>query len=319
MKNTNIKDVVLAVTYRCNARCSMCSIWQITDHSREISLKAIGNLPAGIRDINISGGEPFLRQDIVAVTKTIADRQPQANIIISTNGFASELIGAKMKEILAFKPDIGVAISLDGMRKVHEEIRGIPGGFDRVLTTIAILKNLGVKKIKFGFTISDRNYGELPAVYELARRLGFEFSLTLVHSSDNYFNKNNAINQKQAIAEKLDWLIDQELSTWHYKNWARAFYTYGMKYFLLNDRRYLPDYSGQENIFINPQGEVFASDVSEQKIGKLDDAGLKMENSPAKPNQPSWMMCTARPAIKKHWFRAGMWMLINKIRYVIAH
>ncbi|MBT4071635.1 MAG: radical SAM protein, partial [Candidatus Magasanikbacteria bacterium] len=53
-------DCVLGVTYNCNSRCTMCNIWKIKN-SPELPVKEYEKLPRSLRDINISGGEPFLR------------------------------------------------------------------------------------------------------------------------------------------------------------------------------------------------------------------------------------------------------------------
>ena len=56
-------DAVLAVTYRCNARCTMCGIWS-SKPVAELPPAAYARLPASLRDVNLTGGEPFLRDDL---------------------------------------------------------------------------------------------------------------------------------------------------------------------------------------------------------------------------------------------------------------
>ena len=78
-------DAVVAVTYRCNSRCIMCNIWQIKNFP-EINYEEYLKLPSSLRDINISGGEPFLREDLVDIVRVIKRACPKAKITISTNG-----------------------------------------------------------------------------------------------------------------------------------------------------------------------------------------------------------------------------------------
>ncbi len=59
-------DALLAVTYRCNARCVMCGIWK-SDPCSETPAETYRKLPSTLRDINLSGGEPFLRDDLAAI------------------------------------------------------------------------------------------------------------------------------------------------------------------------------------------------------------------------------------------------------------
>ena len=56
-------DAVIAVTYRCNARCQMCNIWQVKDHD-DCKPEDYRVIPTSLRHINVSGGEPFLRADL---------------------------------------------------------------------------------------------------------------------------------------------------------------------------------------------------------------------------------------------------------------
>ncbi len=312
-KNKTIKDVVLAVTYRCNARCRMCSIWQIKDHQGELTPKDYKNLPKGLKDINISGGEPFLRPDLAEIIKVIADRLPAANIIISTNAFATDLINKQMKKIIKIKPNIGVAISLDGIGAAHNNIRRVKDGYQKVINTVRVLRKIGIKNLKFGFTIGDYNICELEKVYKLADDLKMELSTTLVHSSEAYFGQENKINKQDKIIAKLNWLIIKELSGKTPKQWARAYYSYGMKRFVLTGKRILPDYSGKRNIFIDPFGNIYPCDVSSQKIGNLRQPDKALILHKDLDCAQSWMMCTVRPAIKKHWLRAGLWIIYNKL------
>lgn len=312
MEKTSIKDIVLAVTYRCNSRCTMCNIWKKTDNLEGLSPDDFKKLPADARDINLTGGEPFLRADLPEIIRIIKGRCPKTNIIISTNGFATGLILSQMRKIVGIFPEIGVAVSLDGLEGKHDSIRGIPGGFKRVMETIEGLKQMRVRSLKIGFTLGDYNTEELAKVYGLSKELGVEFTLSVVHSSDNFFSIENKIEHKGKLIEKLDWLIKEELSGWSPKRWARAYFAYGMKHYLQTGKRLLPDYSGKENIFIDPMGDIYPCDISSQKIGTLQAMEKGLEPAGENHCAESWMICTARAAMKKNLLKAGLWILKNK-------
>lgn len=316
MKNINknkIKDIVIAITYKCNSRCKMCNIWQKKDHSNELTKKSFYNLPKNLRSINISGGEPFLREDLVEILKIIKTQCPKAKIIISSNGFATNLILNKVTKIVKFIPNIGIAFSIDGIKDKHEEVRNIPNGYSKILKTIEALKNIGVSNLKIGFTLGDYNTKELRKVYRLSKELDMEFSLAVVHSSDHYFSTKNFIRNKNEIINELDWLIKKELSSLNPKKWLRAYFTHGLKYLLNTGKRILPDYSGELNLFINPTGDIYANDIASNIIGKLNEK----EFTAHKNNKiaPNWMICTARQSIKKHWIKVGYFILSNKLMF----
>lgn len=292
----------------------MCDIWKISDHEGELTVEDYEKIPENLTDINISGGEPFLRKELSQIIEVISRRCSKANITISTNAFATELTTKKMEEILRIVPNVGVVISIDGVGKEHSVIRGIDKGFEKAMDTLNNLREIGVKSLKFGFTIGDYNFNELKKVYNLAKEKNVELSFTLVHSSDNYFGKENKISKKDEMVGAIDWLIEKELSFWKPMKWGRAFYAHGMKQFLLTGVRILPDYSGQLGVFINPQGEIFPCDVSSKKMGTLQEIDKVEFNSHTGECEKSWMMCTARQSIKKHIVRVLFWVFINKIK-----
>jgi len=124
----------------------MCDIWKLKE-TRELGLEYYKKLPTSLRDINVSGGEPFLRQDIVELVKILHETCPKARIVISTNGYLTNLIKDKMREILKCVPMVGVGVSIDGIGEMHDRIRGIPGGFGLAVNTVkALREEVGMKK-----------------------------------------------------------------------------------------------------------------------------------------------------------------------------
>ncbi|MEI7498639.1 MAG: radical SAM protein [Candidatus Falkowbacteria bacterium] len=310
MKKSTISDIVLAVTYRCNSRCRMCGIWQITEHKPEFLPSVLANLPKTLKSLNLTGGEPFLRADLPEFITQAKKTCPGVKIIISSNGFATELILKQMTQILAIDSTVGVALSLDGVGARHEAVRGIEHGFDKVMATLTGLKQLGVKSLKLAFTIADYNYDQLQPVYALAKKHQVEFTVAAVHSGEAYFKKDNTLDLKTKIADQLIWLSKQELATWQPKRWVRAFFAYGLAYYVNTGQRVLPDYSGQKNIFIDPQGNVYPNDVTNMVIGTISDmTKIKSETNTLAPN---WMICTAREAIRSHPLPVIAWIITHK-------
>lgn len=319
-KKQSIKDVVLAVTYTCNSRCRFCNIWKSKE---SYSLKPRDykkSLPQTSKSINLSGGEPFLREDLVDVVRAVSQRCPRAKLIISTNGFLPSLIKKRVQAILKFKRDIGVAVSIDGFGKAHEELRNVPGGFSLALETIRLLKELGVRRIKIAFTLGDANVGQLKRIYRLSRELDVEFTLSAYHNSEHFFRmRGHEVNKPDKMNKALVWLIQQELASWSPKRWLRAYYVWGMIHYLQTGCRILPDYSGLSAIFIDPFGIIYPSNVWGLEIGRLTrirswSAFLRRTKSirDRRPAPASWMICTARPAMRRHWLKVGLWLVRMK-------
>jgi MoaA/NifB/PqqE/SkfB family radical SAM enzyme len=277
-----------------------------------------------LRDINISGGEPFLRPDLVDLIKLIVKNHPKARIIISSNGFATDLIKEKMARILKIKPNIGIGISLDGIGKAHEEVRRIPGAFEKAMATLKMLKeDLKMKNIRIAFTAGDYNINELEKVYQLANSMGIEFTAAAVHNADIYFNvAENKITKISEFKNQFGRLVNSELKFASPKRWARAYFAFALYKFIESKKRILPNYSGTDNIFIDPQGNVYPSDVSAHLMGNLKDFDSYEELVKTEPAQKAveaekyvqnWMVCTARSAIKRHILTVIFWIIKNKL------
>ena len=84
-------DAIIALTYRCDARCEMCNIWQLKPQEF-LSIDDYAKVPSSLRDINVSGGEAFMRSDVVDIVKVIHAKCNNPRIVVSTNGFRTTQI-----------------------------------------------------------------------------------------------------------------------------------------------------------------------------------------------------------------------------------
>ena len=158
------------VTYRCNAKCNMCNVWQNpTKPTEEITLDDIKKLPE-MAFTNITGGEPFIREDIPDIVRELYKKSDR--IVISTNGYFTDRIIALCKEF----PKVGIRISIEGMQQTNDAIRRIPDGFERGYDTLKTLVEMGHPDVGFGMTVQDSNREDLVPLYELSDKMGMEFA-----------------------------------------------------------------------------------------------------------------------------------------------
>ena len=135
------------VTYRCNARCSMCNRYKAPSKpEEELSIETIKKLPK-MYFTNITGGEPFIRKDLPDIVRELYKLSDR--IVISTNGFFTDRIVDLAKEF----PQIGIRISIEGLEKTNNEIRGLENGFQRGYQTLKKLQQMGMKDVGFGMTV----------------------------------------------------------------------------------------------------------------------------------------------------------------------
>ena len=89
--------------------------------------------------LNLSGGEPFLRKDLFEILDYTTKFD---DIVITTN---CTLINEKIAQKLAQYPNVRLSISIDGMEEIHDKFRGRKGTFQKIINTLPILKENGVK------------------------------------------------------------------------------------------------------------------------------------------------------------------------------
>jgi MoaA/NifB/PqqE/SkfB family radical SAM enzyme len=91
-----------------------------------------------------SGGEIFLRHDLVEITDIFYQHNRPAIILFPTNGLLTETIVQQIEVILQHCPQstIVVKLSLDGPKHIHDAMRGVRGAYEKTLATCEALGNL---------------------------------------------------------------------------------------------------------------------------------------------------------------------------------
>lgn len=318
-------DAVVAVTYRCNSRCVMCDIWQIKDFP-EMPAAAYSKLPGTLRDINISGGEPFLRTDLVEIVRQVKKACPRAKINISTNGFLVETIKQVLPEIKKVCPDIAVSVSVDGIGQMHEIVRRVPNAWHKALETIRFCRDhLKIKNIKLAFTLNNLNCHHLRLAYEWSRRLGVQFTMAVAHSSKIYFGKENRLETSAHLLKKeFSSVIADLLASLKPKDWVRAYFVDGLLKISTGGKRPLESYAGEDFFYLDPKGDVYPSVIDNVIMENINDAKNFTELWRSRKAQKArdeikgfesnyWMVCTARTAIRRNPLKVANWIFKNKL------
>lgn len=267
------------ITYLCNSKCSMCDIWKrYSQHPKELKdeltiadLKKIFNNNkewlSSVRHVGITGGEALLRPDIVEIIKLFRSQLPKAEIGIQTNGLKPDLIEEKLKKILKFYPQLSLAVSLDGLEKTHEKVRGIKGAFNNALQTIKIAHENGIKDITTGMTISEKNYSEVLDVSRVSSKNNCEFSCFLTDEGEYFNNQGKVAGLSTKAKKEVIGVL---------KNFSYHYYMDNLRLQLLNKRkRELPCYSGWTSLVIDPFGEVKPCILRSESFGNIKNQPLK--------------------------------------------
>ena len=141
---------VFMVTHRCNARCTMCNLWQSDgkDTPVEVFAELVKNpLFSNLVNVAITGGELTLRKDLEPLFRALLDNCPKlTSINLSSNAFLPDRLVELVDGLDRLRREKGselkiiVQISLDGPGQIHDTIRGVPGGFEKVESAVARLR-----------------------------------------------------------------------------------------------------------------------------------------------------------------------------------
>lgn len=311
-------DITVIVTQRCNARCVMCNSHENpTDPIKEINIETLKKIPM-CKFIQITGGEPFVRNDLRDVVAVL--RQRTKRLMINTNGYYTE----KIMEIGKEFPDVVIRVSIDGERETHNKIRGIDI-YDRAMKTLSGLKEIGVKDVGISFTLQDSNYMDLLKVYHHAVALKIDFGCSIVHNSFYFSKDDNEINSDNMIENQLRLLIGEQLQSKRKKDWARAFVNdFNIKYMKKESLPIKCD-AGVSSFFIDAYANILPCNMTVKPLimGNLKekewDEILAGEESQriisfcknCKIN--CWSICNVQSEIKKKLWIPAWWLVRNKI------
>ena len=218
--------MVFPCTYKCNAKCIMCSIHErknsdlsVKEFERFFSDERLYNL----KSINITGGEPTLRADLPKLVEMILDKCPLINeILINSNGLLPDLIYSQVERILNLSCDnikLWVFVSVDALDDKAEYIRGVSKAGEKACETIEKLKKLKDRyanlEISISCTISSANYDRLQAIYDYAKEQGICIDFIYATVNSAYINSapkaNNFVmdeQQKKDVADFLESIVD---------------------------------------------------------------------------------------------------------------
>ncbi len=320
MKEKKLNGTVI-VTYRCNARCNMCNRYKAPSKpEEEISLETIKKLPR-MYFTNITGGEPFIREDLQEIVEELYKKSDR--IVISTNGFFTDRIIALAERF----PNIGIRISIEGLEKTNNEIRGLPDGFNRGYTTLKKLKEMGMKDVGFGMTVQDKNANDLVPLYNISNEMDMEFATASLHNSFYFVEAKNIIHDRPMVAENFEKLINELLNSKSPKKWFRAYFNHGLINYIYGQKRLLPCDMAFDTFFIDPYGDVMPCNGTKckQVMGNLNEQTWDelwnsekadtVRNIVRHCDRQCWMIGSVSPAMHKYIWVPAWWVIRHKVKF----
>src|SRR3989344_3101532 len=246
-------NITFGLTMKCNSLCKTCNIGinfrkNASVAENELKLeeyeKILKNIGEAGKWFVLSGGEPFMKEEIDKIAKLVNDYCKPDVIVIPTNGILTEIILKRVENILEWckeTPRITINLSIDGIGDKHDYVRGVKGNFERSLKTFEGLKKLKekYKNLEVGVhtVISKLNCKDFPEIYQY-------------------------VEEKMKPDSYITEIAEQRIKLEYYRM---------VKEWLQKRTQVFPCYAGWASAQINAKGEVWTCCVRAESVGNLRD------------------------------------------------
>lgn len=195
---TSPLSICFQVINRCNFNCPHCISNSGPDMGEGLRLseikKILGNLAKiGVRRVDITGGEPYLRKDINEIL--LFSNKVGLDTVVTSNGSLlneSHINALKKSKAL-------IQISLDGPDEINSKIRQ-PGSYSLAIKAIKLLVKNKIP-VRINCTLQKKNYKYVDYMYSLTNRLKV---------SSLYFIVVSAQGRGKALQNKICLSLNQE-------------------------------------------------------------------------------------------------------------
>ncbi|WP_156906781.1 radical SAM protein [Desulforegula conservatrix] len=277
-------NLTFSVTNICQSRCKTCSIWKLykdnpEKRQEELTIQEIRKIfePMGrIYVFNVSGGEPFLRDDFPEIIKLACTYLKPSVIHIPTNAIAEKKIRKNLIVILDYLknnyPNVKLTIkpSLDHIGKKHDEIRGINGNFEKVISVFKWLKSLKTDypflHAELGTVVSSWNVRDIGKISKYVKTLNPDsYRNEIAEKRSEMFNTGEPITPgPNAYRKAIDFFVKEIKSQMKNKSlFQRITNAFRLVYYDLaikimeEKKQVIPCYAGISNVHMTAYGDIW--------------------------------------------------------------
>jgi MoaA/NifB/PqqE/SkfB family radical SAM enzyme len=167
--------LILFINSICNQTCEHCFYWRNLNRRDDLTVEELRQLSADLgplENLNLSGGEPFLRKEFAEICRFFIRGNGVKQIYVPTNGSFADKTVAALRQVLEEETLqlFAVELSLDGMPEYHDRFRGMKDAFRRSMETYAALAELQKTDARLRIhsisTATSENLGEIRELTE---------------------------------------------------------------------------------------------------------------------------------------------------------
>lgn len=278
--------LTFSITYSCQSRCATCNIWQIKPSNELLldEIKKFADRNKSFRWIEITGGEPFLRKDLVEIIRAFNETSKPYLFTMPTNSLCNiNMIKGQISKILDLGiPKLSITVSLDGYRELHDKIRGVKGNYDKAINVFRMLEELKSEHSNlffvFGYTLSKFNQGMFEKTFNSVREeipsiTYNDFHINLGQVSDIYYsNSDLGIKPGQAeVAKEIRQIREKRKAEIGAIPLIENAFLKGLEKYSETGKAPTKSRSMDASLFLDSYGNVFPSIMWNRKIGNVRD------------------------------------------------
>jgi len=298
LKNNPI-HLTYFLTRRCNARCPYCfylendspnSDSSSCSQTNELTIEEIQKLAPSFGKLlwlAFSGGEIFLRKDIVEISQVFYATNKPSIMLFPTNGLMPDLIRKRIEQILSICPKsvVVVKLSIDELYERHDELRNTPHSFEKTIKTYERLSPLLNEYPNFELGVNtvfcSENQHRMNKI--------IDFVETLDHVNTHTISMIRGVLKDQHYQQNLDYEIyTQAVNRLADKMRGSAKNRYrfngaGIKaaqdviqrriiyQTLVEQKRQIPCYAGRTNLVMTETGDIYPCEILTDSFGNVRD------------------------------------------------
>jgi len=286
------------ITRRCNSHCPFCFYLSRGDNevdtSGELSLSEIREISRSLGNLlwlAFSGGEVYLRDDLVEISRVFYRNNSPSLLLYPTNGMLPEIIRRKTEQILkeCRKSVVVVKLSLDGVGGEHDLLRRTHGSFSKTMETYELLR--GLLRIYPNFELGvntvfcSENQDSIDDIIDFVGGLSDikTHTVSLIRGSlaDNRYKAVDYEKYLRAIGRLERNLKSRTSSTYRFRGARLKAAQDIVQRRLIHatttaQKRLIPCYAGRLNLVLTENGDVFPCEILRNPVGNVRESGYDM-------------------------------------------
>lgn len=282
-------NYTLSVTNRCNSKCKTCNIWR-EEKKDELSLLEWGRVFQDMGEspywVTLSGGEPFLRSDLIELHDMLCETCRPKIVNIPSNGILCDRIGEWAWEMCMRHQEVKLVINLSVDHYIdekHNEIRGVDC-FGRVMESYNQLRHLKCHNLEVGLhtVISKYNVKDFPQICQHLFGLAPNQYITeIAEEREELHTRGDITPSAHEYSKAIGWLLYEMRNGYKWDGLARVTRAFREQYYrnvckVLEDKRQpVPCHAGWTSCHITATGKVWFCCIKAVEVGDLRQDDLR--------------------------------------------